>query len=329
MSENKQPVFSIITPTCRRPQLLKRTIYSVIKQTFSDFEHIIIDDANDRDTESLVNEIGDKRISFYQNNNSKGAAGSYNSGIKISKGRFILFLDDDDEYLPSFLEKMYNHFCHCGKNIGFIWSGISRIKDTVSGEEVILSRIWPSKFLTKEQGLVEATSIGNGFGVCIRKECIDIIGIYDESLIMGQDTDFLFRLAAKFEFETVPEVLVLIHQHGSSQLTNEKNNSARLEFKEKILNKHSHLLEEFPQLYYVHYKAVVSLCYNLKLKQKGRKRMLSIIKNNPFRISNFTDLLSYELFGKDTLSLLYESRLGKFVHFLKGKYLKLSSKKAV
>jgi glycosyltransferase involved in cell wall biosynthesis len=319
MSENNLPVFSIITPTYRRPILLKRAIISVINQTFGNYEHIIIDDGNDFETELLVKGFGDKRIIFHQHQSPRGAAGGYNTGIKLSNGEFILFLDDDDEYLSTFLEKMNNHFSHSNPNVGFVWTGISRIRDTDSGEILIDSKVWPSRFSTKELGLVEATAIGNNVGVCVRKSCIDAIGLYDESIIMGHDTEFLFRLAKNFDFETIPEILVKIHFHGLSQLTNEKNNLARLELREKILEKHQDMLKEFPKLYSVHYKVVVSLCYNLKLKQKGRKTLLSIIKNTPFNILSFTDLLTYELSGKDTVGFYYESRLRKFVHLLKGK----------
>ena len=319
MSEFHKPAFSIVTPTCRRLLLLKRTILSVINQTFSDYEHIVIDDANDPETEILVKGFGNKRIIFHQHLSPRGAAGGYNTGIKLSRGRFILFLDDDDEYLPTFLGKMYDHFSNADPKIGFVWTGVSRIEDTYNGEKLLSSKIWPSRFLIKEQGLVEATSIGNGYGVCVKKECIDIIGLYDESLIMGHDTEFLFRLAGKFDFETIPETLVKLHQHNSLQLTNERNNFVRLQLREEILDRHQELLKAFPRLYHVHYRVVANLCYNLKLRQKGRKILLSIIKNTPFDIFNFTDLLSYELVGKDTISFYYGSRLRKFVHLIKRK----------
>ncbi len=317
MSEIDQPVFSIITPTRLRPLLLKRTIYSLVNQTFTDYEHIIIDDAADPETESIINGFKDNRIIYQLHTKPRGAAGGYNTGIKSSRGKFILFLDDDDEYLPTFLDKMYNRFSKIDQNVGFVWAGISRIRDTDNGEELLYSKVWPSKFPNKELGLIEATSIGNGFGVCIRRKCIDTIGFYDESITMGHDTDFLFRLARKFDFETIPEILVKLHLHGTSQLTDEKNNFVRLELREKILKKNHDLLEEFPKLYYTHYKVIVDLCYKLNMKQKGRKTMLSIIKNTPFRILNFVDLLSYELAGKDTVNFYYCSKLKPVVDKLK------------
>lgn len=313
------PVFSIITPTFRRPLLLKRNILSVKNQTFENYEHIIIDDANDQDTAFTVNEFNDEKIVFHQHLTNKGAAGSYNTGIKASRGRFILFLDDDDEYLPCFLKKVHDRFLHSSQNIGFIWTGISRIKDTVTGEKLLFSLIWPSRFLTKVEGLVAATSIGNGFGVCVRKDCFETIGIYDESLTVCEDTDLLFRLAQNFDFETIPEVLVKIHQHGNTQLTSDNNYLSRAEGKEIILNRYHDFIAQSPELYYAHYKAYADLCYKSGLKRKGRKSMFSIIRKTPLKILNFTDLLSYEVTGKETTNTYCGIKLRTIVRFLKGK----------
>jgi len=311
MPGDKRPVFSVITPTYKRPLLLIRAIKSVKTQTFDDYEHIIIDDANDPETERKVSEFSDNSIVFYQHTIKKGAAGSYNSGIKMARGEFILFLDDDDEYLPSFLEKLYFHFLQTDARIGFVWTGISMVLDTKTGEEELYSKVWSSKFLTKEDGLVAATTIGNGYGLCVRRECIDKTGLYDESIPMGHDADFMFRLVRKYDFETIPSVLVKIHQHNDSQLTQKGNNLLRLELRERILERHSDLLYQYPKLFFVHYKHVADLSYSLHLRKKGRRAMAGIIKNNPFRLLNYCDLLCYELLGKNTHALYYHRRLRK------------------
>jgi len=313
-----QPAFSIITPTFLRPTLLRRNIISVANQTFKDYEHIIVDDSNDPETEHIVNSFKDKRIKFYRNQSSKGAAGSYNTGIKESIGNYILFLDDDDEYLPTLLEKMHDRFLEADQNVGFIWAGISRILDNENGEKIMFSKIWPYKFLNAEKGLCEATSIGNGFGVCVRKICIDSIGLYDESLVIGEDTDFLFRLAMNFDFETIPEALVKIHMHSDHQLTGAQNFLKQIEAKELILSRYSEFMTLHPYLYFTHEKAYADYCYKFNRKKKGRKALLSIIRNTPFRILGFADLIFYELTGKDTANFYNISGIRTIVHFLKG-----------
>ena len=158
---------------------------------------------------------------------------------------------------------MYERFSRENENTGFIWTGITRVKDTDAGEKLLYSQTWPAQFQTKEQGIVEATSIGNGFGVCVKRECIETIGLYDESLLYGQDTEFLFRLVKHFEFGTIPEILVKIHHHNNLQLTDTRNTLVRLELRKKILHTHKDLLAVYPRAYYVHYQRVVEWSYFL------------------------------------------------------------------
>jgi glycosyltransferase involved in cell wall biosynthesis len=312
-----KPVFSIITPTFKRQELLKRNIKSVINQTFENYEHIIIDDANEEETAGMINSLNDSRIVLLHHENPRGAAASYNTGIRASKGEFILFLDDDDEYMPCFLKKMNERFLHSKPETGFIWTGISRIRDIESEEKILFSLTWPSHFETKEEGLVAATSIGNGFGVCIRRECLDSTGLYDESLTVSEDTDLLFRMAQRFDFETIPEVLVKIHQHGNSQLTHDNNYEARIKGKEIILNRYADFLKQNPLVYYTHYKAYADLCYKFRMRRRGRKAMFSIIWDTPLRILNFSDFFCYELSGKDTFNNSLGKKLINLRRFLK------------
>ena len=311
------PVFSIITPTFNRPVMLRRNIQSVKNQTFDNYEHIIIDDANDPGTEKIIEELDNSNIILLKHETTKGAAGSYNTGIKASSGKFILFLDDDDEYMPCILKKLNERFMHAGPDLGFIWTGIARIKDTESGEKLLSTLVWPSQFSDKEEGLIAATSIGNGFGVCVRKECFDTVGLYDEALPVGQDTDLLFRLAQKYNFETLPEVLVKIHQHDKNQLTDNRNYLIRLEGIEKILNRYCNFLTQYPRLYYAHYRSYAEFCYKNGLKREGRNALLSVVRRTPMRFLNYTDLISFELTGTDTLNTYFGRKLKKFKRFLK------------
>jgi len=311
MPENTQPFFSIITPTFKRPELLKRAIDSVRRQTFDDYEHIIVDDANDGETRKIVDSFNDRKIIFHQHSEPKGAAGGYNSGIRLSNGNYMLFLDDDDEYMPSFLETVFEEFVQSDKNENtvFIWTGVSIVNDKNSGDTEMFSKIWPSVFKNKEAGLVAATTIGNGYGLCVKRECIETIGTYDESISIGQDADFLFRLVRNYDFRTISRALVKIHVHNNPQLTDDINNRIRLEMREKILCRNMDLLNRFPHLYLVHFRHIADLSYRLALKKKGREIIFGLMKRFPFRISVYADFLTYELFGKDFFTAFYIRKL--------------------
>lgn len=294
---------------------MKRNIRSVLNQTFTDYEHIIVDDDNDNkyNIALLIEEFNDERILFFKNERSKGAAGAYNCGIINSRGRFITFLDDDDEYMPQFLEKMYSLFLKSDKDPGFAWSGISRIRDTPEGQIAGISLMWPYWFNNKEEGLIAATSIGNGFGVCIRRDCLEKTGLYDETLKVGTDTDFLFRLAINFKFCTIPEILVKVHQHRNNQLTAQENNAERLIVLETILERYKDFLQRYPGLYIAHYNSFADLCYKVKGKRKGRSVLFSVIRKKPQRIKTYLDLISYELTGKNASG----SYFGKYILWFK------------
>lgn len=294
-----RPFFSVITPSFRRCELLRRNIKSLVNQTFDNYEHIIVDDACDSATFNLIKEINDPRIVYLSHSLQQGAAASYNTGIKSSKGSYILFLDDDDEYLPEFLQKVHERFSKKRNDLDFIWTGVTRIKDTRSGEIFLNNLKWPEKFENKENALVAATSIGNGFGLCISRKCIESVGLYDESLKIGSDTDFLFRISENSHFETIPEVLVRIHKHDLSQLTDKDNNSERIIGKEIILRRYEYLLNKYPRLFFTHYRGLADTCYKAGQRRKGRKALFSLIMYSPFRLRTYVDLITYELTGKN------------------------------
>jgi glycosyltransferase involved in cell wall biosynthesis len=99
------PFFSVILTTYNRQDLLPEAVQSVLLQTFGDFELIIVDDGSTDNTRNIVKEFSDKRIKFISQEN-KGAGSARNTGIKNSNGKFICFLDDDDQYLPVHLETL-------------------------------------------------------------------------------------------------------------------------------------------------------------------------------------------------------------------------------
>ena len=127
---NKNPFFSIVVPTYNRAGFISKALDSVLIQTFNDFELIIIDDGSTDNTKEVIEKYNDSRIKyFFQNNKERSAA--RNEGIRISKGKYITFLDSDDYYLPQRLENIHNEIISKNSPEAFFYTGISFEKDGV------------------------------------------------------------------------------------------------------------------------------------------------------------------------------------------------------
>ena len=101
------PIVSIITPNYNASKFIRNSLESVINQTYKNWELIIVDDCSTDDSVAIINEFNkiDKRIRFFQLDKNSGPAIARNKGIEEAKGKFIAFLDSDDRWLPTKLEK--------------------------------------------------------------------------------------------------------------------------------------------------------------------------------------------------------------------------------
>lgn len=110
MESDKQPTVSVITPYYMAKNTIRQTISSVQKQSFIDWEMIIVDDNSNDDIDSFLRDIlhQDSRIKLIRNINQKGAAGARNTGITHASGRYIAFLDSDDIWSPEKLDSQIN-----------------------------------------------------------------------------------------------------------------------------------------------------------------------------------------------------------------------------
>lgn len=103
--EQIQKKVSIIMPTYNRGYIIKKAIHSVMRQTYPDWELIIVDDGSKDDTLDKVASFQDKRIVCFHYNENLGSNHARNVGIAMSKGKYIAFLDSDNQWDMSYLEK--------------------------------------------------------------------------------------------------------------------------------------------------------------------------------------------------------------------------------
>jgi len=202
----EKPIVSVIITTYERIEYLKRAIKSVLSQTLSNFELIVVDDCSTDNTEQVVRSFDDKRIKYVKHETNLGVHIARSNGIKKSQGEFIGFLDDDDEYLPEKLEKQVELFRKLPDNYGLVYSGYY-----VSNGTNIIARSHPSHKGEVRDILLKFNFVGT-LTTLIRSSCFKKIG-YFEFMPSIEDWDMWMRIAKHYAFDYVPEPLSIYYFH--------------------------------------------------------------------------------------------------------------------
>ena len=207
------PLISVIVPVFNGEKTIKETIDSVLKQTFTDFELLVINDGSQDLTVEVVEKIQDSRIQVYSYPNA-GLAASRNRGIDRSTGEYIAFIDADDLWTPDKLEAQFNALkSHPEAAVAYSWTDyIDEYSQFLGkgGHITVNGNIYPHLLLTD---LLE-----NGSNPLIRKQAFIEVGNFDESLSAAEDWDMLLRLAIRYHFIAVssPQVLYRISSNSMS-----------------------------------------------------------------------------------------------------------------
>jgi len=204
------PRISVITPTYNRGHLISRAIESVLKQTYVNWEYIIVDDASSDNTKEVVESFEDDRIKFIACKENGGNAVARNVGVNAAKGEYIAFLDSDDEYSPFYLEKAIGKLSE-SRDADFLWSGTR----TVAIDGSYSDSIWIPKTKRQPNQFLYELHVGIGRGFLINRKCFSDLN-FDERLRTAVDTDFLIRLRKKFQYTVLEEILLSINTQPGS-----------------------------------------------------------------------------------------------------------------
>ncbi len=256
MDENPLTV-SVIISTYNREHMVARAIKSVLGQTYRDFELIVVNDASTDHTDEVLNSFNDKRIRYVRFGENRGGPAARNTGIKMSRGNYISFLDDDDEWLPAKLEKQVEKIEHAPGEVGLIYSGSEVIED---GSNTVQRRYHPEQRGDVRIRLLLGPMVGSVSNVLVRKECFIKAGLFDESLKSCQDWDMWKRISDHYEFDFTPEILSRIHLHGD-QISSDLG--SLIPGRTRMVEKHIEEFREHPDILVVHLKRLGKLhCIN-------------------------------------------------------------------
>lgn len=208
---------SVVIPTYNRPSFLRQALQSVLRQTYQNFEIIVVNDCGES-VKTEIDRFGDSRIKYIENKKNLGLAGARNIGIENAVGKHICFLDDDDNFYK-------NH-------ISILVEGIEKYKDYAGvytdANQIFLDETGKTLYSKVHFSLdweKDFFLIGNHIHVLsyiIKKKVIVDIGKFDERMVSGlEDYDLLLRLSRNNSLKHIPVTTSEYIRHkGSSLLFN-------------------------------------------------------------------------------------------------------------
>lgn len=206
------PLVSVIIPAFNAMKYLPKTLESVQRQTFVDFEILIIDDGSSDHIFEWFSHLDDTRIELISQKH-QGVSVARNTGIKKSKGEYIAFLDADDLWESSKLKKQVDYLNkHPEVGLVYTWTSYIDEYDNPTGT-VIASHVQGDVW---ERLVITDGMISNGSVPMVRRCCLEKVGLFDSSLEFYEDRDMWIRIAAQYSFGVVKEVLNFYRRHGNN-----------------------------------------------------------------------------------------------------------------
>jgi len=231
---------SVVIATYNMGQFLPLAVKSVLEQTYSNLEVNVVDDGSTDSTRIVMKEFLDDRRVKYHYQANQGQASAKNRGIRESKGDYIAFLDADDMWMPKKLEKQLPLFDDAGLT-GVVYSSGTLVNER--GE------LLPTPKHVFYNGKITGRLLVENFvpfdSAVVRKECLETVGLFEESLPMGIDYDLWLRISTKYEFDYLNEP-TFYYRVWAGQIS--RNYVGRYEWGMRImknfLKKHPNLVDE-------------------------------------------------------------------------------------
>jgi glycosyltransferase involved in cell wall biosynthesis len=206
------PRVSVIIPTHNRSQLLRAAIDSVLAQTHPAIEIIVVDDGSTDDTASVIAQYAGRVTCIEQAN--AGVSAARNTGFRASSGEYVNFLDDDDTFMPTKIERQVE-VLDAKPEVGLAHCGYQHIDE--EGTVLDTTGLLPEGNVFKELVCECFLTVHSPL---IRRQCLDEVGLFDEGLGYGEEWELFLRIAlAGYPFACVQEPLCTYRVHRATKMT--------------------------------------------------------------------------------------------------------------
>lgn len=203
---------SVVIPNYNYAHYLPECIDSVLAQTYSPIEIIVVDDGSKDASRDVLDGYGDRIVVLYQKN--QGVSAARNNGIGAASGDLIAFLDADDAWLPTKIEKQVERFA-AEPDLGLVHVGVAEVdgegRTLVERLEGVEGDVSTILLQLKREGV-----LGGGSGPMVPRRVLDEVGGFDTRLSTSADWDLSYRISERYRVGFVPEVLLRYRVHNSN-----------------------------------------------------------------------------------------------------------------
>jgi len=243
-------MISIVVPAYNRSATIRASVESVLRQTYSTFELLVVDDASTDDTVEQVEAIGDARIRVVRHSQNRGVSAARNTGIREARGIWVAFQDSDDEWLPRKLEKQMAELEASTPDTVGVYCGMVVVGRHFQGKGDRRQVLYiPNARLTTVAGQIMTTLLAANLAstqtLIVRREKLLEVGGFDEDLPALVDWDCMLRLARLGPFRFVDEPLVL-QFFSENSIT--RSVAMRVAARRMIIAKHQDVFEMEPMI---------------------------------------------------------------------------------
>lgn len=236
------PDISIVTTSLDRAHLLGRLWKSICNQK-ADFQWVIVDDGSTDSTSQVVSNFNDHRIGFKKLHRNMGVNFARNAGVDIAEGKYLIFLDSDDELVPGALESAMKEIKSANKKIGvFCYACVM----AETGKQT--SKLIDGRILKEKEVVCENALRGGDNAYIYRKEIFNCFKL-PESL-KGCEHVFVYSVSKKWDFLVINKPMTLVHRQSdnlSSASSLVKRSKDIAKSYEVILQEHKSILATYPK----------------------------------------------------------------------------------
>lgn len=208
-----RPLVSVVMPTFNRPFMLRTALESVCNQTYTNWEAIVVNDAGKDVSETVAQSACHGKITLINHETNKGLSAARNTALRAAKGSIICYLDDDDLFKPDHLDSIVSAFTQ--HNHDFAYVDAEYVSEQLDGEKRIeLGRSLHSPDLPQSLLLTKNFIPVNCWAH--KRECLQQVGFFDETLKTHEDWELLIRFSRKYRLVHIPKATVEVRQRASA-----------------------------------------------------------------------------------------------------------------